>query len=144
MKIRNGFVSNSSSSSFVIIGYKISHSEIEEFIKKHAPEEYEKIVEKSFDEELGETCLDTLNDYMYDAIREDKVCPEGLSALSDGYTGDLYVGKVISDEKDEGFFNRTHNSSSLSGEEIMTTINIIKEKMGKKEPPSLMSGSRGC
>jgi hypothetical protein len=34
MKIRNGFVSNSSSSSFVIVGCKLSRAEVDDFMAK--------------------------------------------------------------------------------------------------------------
>lgn len=74
MKKRNGFVSNSSSSSFVIVGTKIEHNEREEILKRI-------------------TKLDDVEDlYLPDVVGDD-IC------LSDD--GPYYIGKIIHDAKGE-------------------------------------------
>ena len=151
MKIRNGFVSNSSSSSFVIIGYKFSWEHAEALVKQVVPEKYEAIVSASkdmakryskegdTDEDLEGLFKDCYGDNFSEFLREDKALGEDLSILTCGYTGSVYVGYIISDEK-----NEQDTSSIVQGEEILKIMKNIQEKINADKLPCLISGSRGC
>jgi protein-tyrosine-phosphatase len=64
MKIRGGFVSNSSSSSFVLYGASIDTSKVAEFLKAHGVE----ITDEEMDEEMDDRydVADALDQYFID------------------------------------------------------------------------------
>ena len=130
MKKRNGFVSNSSSSSFVIIGYKIKS--LEDIFKKLNPSKYEEIV-KEAEEDAWE-----INDILYDYVHDNGLV-DGLKFLTDGYGDSDYIGHIVSEEKDYQLSN-----NELSGQEIIKIMEDVKNKAGMEEMPSLIAGSRGC
>ena len=99
MKIRNGFVSNSSSSSFCIYGQIFDIDEdIEKAMKQKIKEEYYK------DEKRDEEDI-----YISDIS---EITPAGLMSHQDDYSHDtLYVGRTFHDMKStetkKKFFART-------------------------------------
>jgi len=57
MKIRNGFVSNSSTSSFLLYGIQLDENEIQSFIKKYANVNFEKDKAKYLKDDFQEGCF---------------------------------------------------------------------------------------
>ena len=150
MKIRTGFVSNSSSSSFVIIGYEFLWEHAEELIKQLVPKKYEAIVisskeaakkyskEGDTDEDFAGLFKDCFGDAFSEFLREDNALGEDLSILTCGYSGSVYIGHVISDEVGDVA------SGVLQGEEVIKIMKNIQTKIDADKPPCIISGSRGC
>jgi len=128
MKTRSGFVSNSSSSNFVMIGYKLdSDFDKDDFVRRYCPEKYKEIQAKHKASDLPEAideffCCSTLGN--------------GIQYLSDDNEG--YLGKVLADEE---YFDGT---KTLDGVEFSKIMKEVQEFMGKDEPPSLIFGARAC
>jgi hypothetical protein len=120
MKIRNGFVSNSSSSSFVLFGVKIKSNS------------YENVCRLLFTEEEIDNFLAKNYDW-YEIIEEyDK-----LDMLSDGYSGDMYFGKTLT------YTDEELNDGNLSIEEMLEVQNKIKDVLPDYDC-KLYFGTLGC
>ena len=119
MKTRTGFVSNSSSSSFIIIGANMT-DEIQEKLKLR----------------LQVTTDDT--QWIYDKERELKEL--GLEALYiEGTDADYVIGHVIADIGDEdGYIPE----QSMSINDIKEISDKLKEVLGKDVEIKLMLGTR--
>lgn len=129
MKLRNGFVSNSSSSSFVLIGIDISDMSDEakeEVLKKHSYGKDEWQTEATTDEKFREFLCYT--DYRIHDGDED------------GVTG-IVIGKRIVDSDDSYLESKTVSISNMNkiGDEIRTFLNLPESKEVK-----LYTGTRMC
>ena len=83
MKTRNGFVSNSSSTSFVIVGWVTNHRTLKEAFKELFPMKFAELLKEDPDEE-----------YIDDSIctsAEEGV--NGIELITDGYS--VYAGVQI-------------------------------------------------
>ncbi|HUX60710.1 MAG TPA: hypothetical protein VMV32_05315 [Ignavibacteriaceae bacterium] len=134
MKKRSGFVSNSSSSSFVIVGYPVNkivkEEDKENIIRKHAPQILESDSFKKWGiDEAWTDFLDT------SGILGD----EGLAHISDDGPG--YIGLVLADVSDDGGY-LDHNEISL--EDALLKVNKLREIFDIKESPSIIIGTRSC
>jgi len=129
MKVRNGFVSNSSTSSYVILGVKFDIKDIKEVV--------EKVTGKEFNRK------DYKEDYDYDdAIWESawnlkRPSPENeWNIVLDEDI--LIAGKsFVSGRQDEGL-----NESVTDFEEMAEIAKKIEEYFGKK--PKLFTGEANC
>ena len=138
MKKRQGFVSNSSSSSFVCIGVQIEESEIsfmelaelfmgikkEDLIKKMSPENKEEY-EKADDIDKKEILENELEEHMYEYDRygdEIRVETGGDKFPSGSYV----IAKYLSESEDY-MENKNYNFS-----EIYDEMKEINEKLGNK------------
>jgi hypothetical protein len=128
LKTRNGFVSNSSSSNFVMIGYKLDpHFDKDDFVRRCCPDKYRDIQAEHKASDLPMAideffCCSTLGD--------------GIQYLSSDNEG--YLGKVLVDEE---YFDEI---KILDGVEFSKIMKEVQEFMGKDEPPSLIFGARAC
>ena len=86
MKIRSGFVSNSSSASFIVLGVACSKKEVNEFAKALG-------CENDFEDEYGE-----------DSSEFFLTKPKGIESLhADSYAfGDQILGQVLADVHSDG------------------------------------------
>ena len=116
MKIRSGFVSNSSSSSFVLYGIKIKDGDIshKELCKTYLNEIYIK-EEKNVDVDWCDIWYENCYDSDYDIIN----C---------GYSGDLWIGELISE--------------GGSGE--MSIEDLLKMKITERKDCKIYYGTYGC
>ena len=129
MKQRNGFVSNSSSSSFIIIGYK-QNGPIEDIVKKIAPQKYAQIKERYKDDDAKYAMEDAIYDCMHSGMGI-----EGLTYLSDDGPG--YLGKEVCKAEDWGI-----ESSSWEMDDLMKAFKEVQETLGMDTSPMLYTGTR--
>ena len=134
MKVRNSFVSNSSSSSFVVIGVRSSKEKLISLLKKQAPEKWAEIIKAA-----KESGID-INNYVYDFLYDNKECLN-VGYLSDD--GDYIIGKILADVSDGD--GDQINGISLSVPEIEEIVNDISKKTDiPKEEIKFMVGTRAC
>ena len=135
MKTREGFVSNSSTSSFVMIGYKID--DIEEVLKLiMSPDEFEKEKEecKADSDDDKYSYRSALSDVLY--VHSNK--PElELDVLTDD--GCYYVGKVVSNDDCGGM-----TPATLNGNDIENWMDGVQKLTKSEDKPGLIVGSRCC
>jgi hypothetical protein len=138
MKTRNGFVSNSSSASFVVIGYqmaelgldKLSNEEKEKIIKESHPKMLESESYKKYG--IEDVWYEYINNYCFMGI-------EGITCIQ--REGAKVVGVQIAwMDSDEGGLG----SKEISLEKVLAIIKPFQDKMGISKLPKVITGTVAC
>lgn len=120
MKIRNGFVSNSSTSSFCIFGVELEYEDIIDCLKKNLPTEKLQEVLESIENS------DSSNEFVYEYIKDSKlvcysICSENYyigqpwNAIQDNETGQQF--KDSTKQLIEELFNKEMADKCVSIEQ---------------------------
>ncbi len=150
MKIRSGFVSNSSSSSFVLFGVKIG-TELTEDLMKEIMEafdfDWEKEIpklqkqrEKSSWYKDGDHKVD-VDEVFCDTFRYGVMNKKGLDIISSSDDGapdnTVYIGKSIHHSEEDG-------TQIIDFSELPDIIKDIQKRMKTKQKGEIIIGTRMC
>ena len=126
MKYRSGFVSNSSSSSFVIVGFRINE-------EKDIPN----ILSNIFNKDISGLSQDDIYNLLSDICYKDNdyVFRTGSD---DGIDGTIF-GVEIADS-DNSYLNPSEHKIS----DLLENMENIKNKANVKSPVLLLTGTRCC
>ena len=153
MKNRSGFVSNSSSCSFVVCGFLVPESSncgIEGYrtvLEKAFGITEEKIIERMKENKYYKDGIDdpdAVKEFIYEVFSEYRDVDDGIGILDgEGIPGDgVLVGKIICYSGSEDSYMP---SEEYDMEEIIEEIKPIREKMGCPEVPiKLYTGTKCC
>jgi len=149
MKIRAGFVSNSSSSSFVAFGYKVDkkkYSDFRDFIVKMVGQKKLeayclKTLNKSFDSMDEDDQEDAVMEFVYDCRSSDKIFildSDDIDCLQDKwYFVGVKLGEIDCDSWDE---EQAFTVSDLDKK----LTKMVPEQVVGTQKPVIVLGTREC
>ena len=141
MKIRVGFVSNSSSSSFVVIGYRVKFSKSKmDGIKKE-------MFENDKNNHKHWKTLSDVEDYEVQEFLEEKYGNDFImmSRWETSFRtkdGEEIIGVVLSDVSSEDAGGE--EDSELSFTDLQKKIKVVKNNFEVIGEPTIFSGTRSC
>lgn len=146
MKIRTGFVSNSSSSSFVMVGIKIADQMTDDLMKQILNGfgydwkiEVEKQIKRYSDGEYTYTESDLLRDIFYDYIYDSDFCVRDGSDNGVG-NNEVVLGKRLAETQDYSYFE----NQTLSVYEVMEIGKELNDILNTNKQPKVYIGTRLC
>ena len=128
MKTRNGFVSNSSSSSFVVLGFEANLS---------YEEMYKKLIGTPDQDNRDIDDID-LADKLYDFFQENNIVLYGECS---GVSHDL-IGFEIAGQED--YMIKSASCSFPDLKVLFDVVGLLKEKLGVDSEIKLYTGTRNC
>jgi len=132
MKTRQGLVSNSSTSSFIVVGYKLKYDHRD---KNSLLEIVKKLDPTKIDANDTEAAWDILYELQNEG-RED-----GLEIFLDGEDGSVYVGIVLADVSSDG---DSLENKAYDIKDLVEKCNIAKKLLDTQEDPKIYTGTRAC
>jgi hypothetical protein len=137
MKTRNGLVSNSSSSSFIVMGYKISTkiTDVKQIIETYAPEALKDQGSNSYD-------VNFLDNLFYHLWNEHKLF-NGVDGVWDSEKFEIYLGVKLAEEKSEEF---GIDDKELDITECLKKCEEVRRmlKLPLDQQPKIYTGTRSC
>lgn len=141
MKKRLGFVSNSSSSSFVIIGIKIEEENYEELARKWLTEEsINDYIGDDINNYEGDEKEDWWQDLWYECAWNGNFKNSELDYISDD--GRAFIGKVIASGNDYDFPGNDYDFPE--GEHSFNELIEMASSLGLGDDCKLYHGTRAC
>jgi hypothetical protein len=138
MKKRIGFVSNSSSASFCIIGYEYSYDQREEVLQRVAPEKLAALQEKYPDRADENKDKWGYEDELYDLLNKYDTFGDDISYLSND--GSFLIGQQIAVFEDWG----CSKGADLSTEDFVKVAEQVQKAVNETTAARLHIGERAC
>lgn len=147
MKIRSGFVSNSSSCSFIICGFKLSDNRDKiEIVKKLTGKTEEDLILEMLetcyyrDKTISDITSDDMDDYCSELLYGGRIGVADIE-MGEGVDG-IVIGKNISSFEPE--VNDLH-SAEIDIDELLEEVKCIRNTMGPIETPiRIYTGTKCC
>ena len=139
MKFRNGFVSNSSTSSFVMIGYNLGEMRYSDLCKQYFPKEFEELKKEVAEKYPNDE--DVIEDEAWELVHKLSNANEYASVRSCGYSGAMYIGKILDEGADDG---NSMGNVDISLEEVEKIASKVQEELSVDKKPGIITATIGC
>ena len=136
MKLRDGFVSNSSTCSFVFAGYKVgdiskSYQGIIQKLLGITPEEIVKRMRQDSYYKNKPISQDSIEDFCADWVNNMDLEEDGMQVLRDDGYGEMIVGVDLENGK-------------IDFDDVAEKLKVIGERLGTDQKAKVYSGEYSC